>query len=736
MKLKRCFVLSCFAVMIILFFSMGNNMPIRTWYQADLISNIPGGGYSKDLEDEYEGIAFETPIFSVGEGKYSIEVDYKSDTENNYLQLYSKRDNRYYPLRQQNLPINKGQAQRIAFETEEPLYSIQIQVISPQDEEIYLRKIDLKQVKGIWNEEIILIILIALLVFLGIRIIPWKTLSSSEQVTAVYLVIVALAVSYPLFSNAIFRGADFSFHASRIEGIAYGLRSGQFPVRIHEKVFADYGHVAPILYPELFLYIPATLLLVGVSLATSIQVFLLLINLVTAINMYVACKSIFKTSYAGLIGMTLYTTAPYRLINMYHRFALGEVLAMAFLPLVIYGIYEICEGDRKKWIWLVVGFSGVLQSHIITALFTVIICLAMIALYWKNLNAERIRTGILCGCVIVLLNVWFIIPLLEYMMFNGLNTERLQKSNASLYTLQFSQLFQLGTLGGLEYGGVSVGKPLSSALPLQLGAPILVAICMGVENWIRADIRCKDKFTGCAAILGSACLWATTYWFPWDIITGIPLVGKIMSYIQFPYRLLSYSSVFLSFVGVYLLINSDSKRREKQAIILFICCLLTVGNLLSDFMMNKWVLYKGERSNGYAVSQGEYLIKGTDIGQIFLRGEEIYSPSENIKITDFVKDGTSIDFRYINRGAEDGEAWVELPLMYYPNYIAEMGGEILNTSIGNNNVLRVEVPEFPTGRISVNFKIPIMWRIGELMSLCTLLIYIFRKKITRLIKNN
>ena len=61
------------------------------------------------------------------------------------------------------------------------------------------------------------------------------------------------------------QGADWRFHLSRIEGIAQGLRDGQFPVRIYSQAKDGYGYAPSLFYGELFLYFPAVLRLLGMS---------------------------------------------------------------------------------------------------------------------------------------------------------------------------------------------------------------------------------------------------------------------------------------------------------------------------------------------------------------------------------------------------------------------------------------------------------------------------------------
>ena len=77
------------------------------------------------------------------------------------------------------------------------------------------------------------------------------------------------------------------------------------------------------------------------------------------------------------------------------------------------------------------------------------------------------------------------------------------------------------------------------------------------------------------------------------------------------------------------------------------------------------------------------------------------------------------------------DAYVEVPLLYYPGYKATTeSGEKLETSYGNNNVMRINIKN-NTGNIKVKYTGFIYFRIAELISLLTLLWLVFWKKIKK-----
>ena len=255
---------------------------------------------------------------------------------------------------------------------------------------------------------IILYILFGLYYFSGRK--PGK-----EWIYGGAIALAVLFASYPLFSDYLVECHDLNFQLYRIEGIKDALLSGQFPVRVHPTHINGYGYATAALYPELFLYIPALLRIMGMSVVMSFKVFLFLINLATALVMYGAVKSITKSSYYATLASVVYTVATYRIICVHERAAVGEILAMCFMPLVVSGIYHVFIGDKKKWPQLVVGATCVFQSHLISTMLTAFLAVFLGLVYIRRLFSEK-RWLYLLGSIamIVLLNLWFLVPFFDF----------------------------------------------------------------------------------------------------------------------------------------------------------------------------------------------------------------------------------------------------------------------------------------------------------------------------------
>ena len=185
-------------------------------------------------------------------------------------------------------------------------------------------------------------------------------------------IFVCLYSSFLLLIPGIPRGHDLTFHLSRISAISDGLKFGEFPVKVYPNYFGGYGYANGLFYGDVFLYFPAVLCLLGLSVITSYKVFLFVCAICTALSIYICVKSISKSRFAATLSMILYTLSSYRAVDVYIRAAIGEVLAFIFIPIVILGVYEIIYNDKKKWYILTIGFTGLFLSHNISAVIMVI----------------------------------------------------------------------------------------------------------------------------------------------------------------------------------------------------------------------------------------------------------------------------------------------------------------------------------------------------------------------------
>ena len=162
---------------------------------------------------------------------------------------------------------------------------------------------------------------------------------------------------------------------------------------------------------DLFMLIPAFFRLIGFTVSTANRMFYMCITLATLLIAYYSFQKIFQRKEIGCVGAVLYVLASYRMHNLYMRSAVGEAVAMTFLPLIVYGFYRILVKEvpenREDYlrkldsadIW---PHRGDTESHVITcemlAFCILVLCLVRIkkSISQGNLWAFGENSGSYC----------------------------------------------------------------------------------------------------------------------------------------------------------------------------------------------------------------------------------------------------------------------------------------------------------------------------------------------------
>lgn len=533
------------------------------------------------------------------------------------------------------------------------------------------------------------------------------------RMESVCLLAAVLLSSAPLFTRYLTYGHDLTFHLNRILGLSASMESGMFPVRLNGYSFNGYGYADAVFYPNLFLYIPALLYMAGVPFTAAVHGFLLLVHAASAASMYFSAGKLFCSRKTGCAAAVFYTLSVYRLSNAYTRAAYGELLAMVFLPLAVYGLYQLFFGDEKQWPVLTAAFTGIFQSHLITTVLVAAGCVLFGVCAIRRLG-ERKRLLALGKALLftLLLNLWTLVPLVQYLM-SGIDTSALQFP-ADTYSASWTTLLAVYPPGSGE--SPSILRDLSSAMPLGLGLALLCGVFLMLAERKRTGNGEPAGFWREARVLfwcGLAMLAAASPLFPWGAASRIPLLETASSYIQYPWRLLTFANCFLSMSGAWAL---NRLLAGKPAGYLYGTALV-LAMVSSQFYLDQIGREKAEIWNEYnvtsSVGKSEYLYAGTQTGSLL--GEAYGS---GYSVSDVEKHGFSVTLRY--EAAGEGEGYVEVPLLYYPGYRCEDGeGRQLAPERGTSNVVRV-YPQTDAGTLHVYYQESGLWRCMEAVSLASL----------------
>lgn len=563
------------------------------------------------------------------------------------------------------------------------------------------------------------------------------------------MVVLILVSSMPLLTGYEIASADLNGHLQRLEGTKDALLAGQFPVRIHPNWLQGYGYATGVFYCDTFLYIPAFLRIMGFPLGAAYLLYKFLVNVGTVV---IACESfgrIFKNRMIGLFAASLYTLNIYRLVTMYLKDHLGQYTAAMFLPLFAYGVWRLLSEDtesgeyKKIWLILTLSVTGIIQSHILTcemtAVFSVIIGIVFIKRVFRKETLLEVGKAFLG---IILLNLWFIVPFLDFM-----TTQKLIITGQQVYTREIQdrgslipQLFNVFALSGPADHDVASG--MQGEMPFTIGAGSLIGLLyygyLCLTGRIRQQKKGAMKTLGIFSVaLSVLTLFMANAYFPWGKLQGLGgFMAKGISALQYPTRIYVIAAVFLSLTGgCVLLLEWESGRKNSMwlyacstLITLFLVTGMFFSGLLADSAFYK--IYEEKSFGNSYLSGREYLPLGTD--ESLLKAGRVI-PSEGISVKDFRKDYAGITLTCENSSGIDG--YVDLPLLYYRGYQTKdmETGETLAVSDGENHVVRTEVPAGYQGTFYTSFISPWYWRLAETVTMAAwvaFLVYCLKGRIS------
>lgn len=741
-KFLYLFILILQILIVIGAASIPVNTDKKVWTQDQLaFADESGGrkpGYYLNASSEADDSVFiETDAFLLDKGRYCIDIKYESVGGGKVRLLYE--DGRYGKDLAGNLLLKEDQ-QEMTFDVRvtDKSRNLIIRVFQRQDRKdqdyLLIKEITIRtaeNVRVIRTAAIAVIFILIDFLFLFLVKQNRRRLIRENALLLAVFGITLFFTSLPLFISYLpSEMLDIRFHITRIEGIREGLLSGAFPVRIQPGWLNGHGYAASVFYGDLFLYFPAVLTLLGVPLQTAYQCFALIVNVATIWIAFYCCRKMTGSKNAAMFGAVLYTGNLYRMTAMYMRAAVGAYCAMIFFPLIVLGLWEIYKQEedggrslKKGWLPLVIGFSGILESHIIsfemTVVFTALLCLIL----WKK-TFQKTRFFTLCKAVgiTITLNLWFLVPFLDYLR-DDFNINSKGAYIGDHYKLQERGLF-LPQIFASDFEVVSASKDVSTGIqgemPLSIGMAMTMVFVTGILVWA---YKWKKRERWNEFLL---CLSMTVLSFALTL-SCFPYIqlGRIMPYIQMAFRSIQYSWRFLTvsimlLFWMFCLIGIELEKWNKklfQYVAAAMCaiCIFQAVDFASDVLndMGNLEVYSGANLDRNDIGGGEYLPLNTDMEAL---RDKLVS-TEAVDVRNWKREYNRISCEVYNHTEEKQE--LEMPLLFYRYYRAEGNGIEMSVGRAESGRLYALVPASYEGTVSVFFREPFLWRVAELITCIT-----------------
>lgn len=682
-------------IAVLLLWTFGNGRGCRVFDELQSTRLVFPDGLER--EGEGYGVMNEGPGLTLPAGRYTLEWEIETDGQNAILvQSTNEAD-----MRPAEIALVPGQTRASAvIESLDEIYNLQC-LVDYRDGS-YLRVRHMKLTGNASTDRVFLLtfLLLGAAVLFALR--ASGRLDPQGWGELALLGMAALLASAPNFKESLSAGTDMSFHMDRLQGLVSALLEGQFPARLGARMQNHYGAATSAFYPELFLYLPAGMMLLGATRNFSVQALLTAIHLASALSMRYAASRMFESRRAGTLAAMLYTLSVYRLGDVYQRFALGEALALCFIPLFALGLYEALFGDRDRWRLLALSAAAVYQCHMISTALCAGTALCLCLLFCARIVRQRRFAPLLkAAACALLLNAYAIAPLITWLR-QGVQTGMMVR-DAKAHLIAPAQLLLPAMQTGQELADASLkGGTIVIGLPLLLGgvAALYAAFLNGAEG--------KRRLALFLCALAAAFALASTTLCPWARLSA--LTRGLIDYIQFPWRLLSMTCVCLSLAGGWGLDRLCGKEALAQLGVLALCA-LTALPVIAEQTRREDVL-KADRPVYWNQVFEDYTLTGTVVSQTQDRQPH---PAPDVTLEGYEKFGTHIEADV--RAPQGGE--VSFPLFAFDGYAAELDGERIDIERGENNRIALTLPAGTQGHLRVWFAGKPQWRAAEAVSLLT-----------------
>jgi len=562
------------------------------------------------------------------------------------------------------------------------------------------------------------------LIFWRSKILEGKV-SAEQQMVVWGLIGVTLVSSFACLSDYLVIGNDTYFHLLRIESLKESLRNGtSLPVRVQDYWLYGHGYAVSLFYGDFYILLPVFLRLLGFPMNFAYNFFLTAVTAAVYLIFYFSYMSCKKDRKAAAYGAIFYSLAPYRILDLYVRSALGESLAFIFLPLIAAGFYLLVTEDpngkkyrQYKW-YLIIGISSVLYCHIISTEFVLLMLVIGCIIMWKQIFRKETVKQLLQGAGITLvLTCWFWLPMLymlqtdQYILNATISKIKQEKG------ISFSRLLQYLPNAGFNFEGLQGGANIQ--IGAAAGAVLLMLVffhMIRIEKWRRSEIIMMGLIIGL--------LFVSSEYFPWNLLQDVPVLGKMSASWQFPFRWMMVVSLFVAFLA------ADTYRRWRMEsgswhyVVPLLVISLTVGSAIyqvNDLLQTQLpiYLYTTENMGSIAVAYGEYLPYDADPEDY-----HVHMPyaEEGMTYTDYEKKGLQIEMTISN--PTDKDLGLELPLTGYKGYAVETVGDAdsetkvrIDEERGMHGDLKLIVPAGYEGTIRVWYNGFALFRMAELISL-------------------
>ena len=394
---------------------------------------------------------------------------------------------------------------------------------------------------------------------------------------AVFIILVAIGLlgANLLFKPELMGGHDVIFHIERLQNLSNALKNGQLRLYVTPDQYNNFGYGISMFYCDAMLYPFAVLVCLGVPLFKSYKLLLRFIFFAVAFTSYCMGYEISKDRVISVLFSLSVVCSQYFMTDVYIRDAVGECFGFVFIPLVIAGSYNLIYGERNKLWMLVVGFSGLAMSHVLSFVLACFVFAAYLLMFFIRAVAHKKRTEntvdkvftktVVAAIISFLLSRWFLLPMAEQLattkFLRGVIAASIMPSTVDVRNL-FSPSVDITNF-----------SPALGVIVLTYIIVRIVYLCKFKSDFINK--LSQKLFLKDSILISFICIFMSTSLFPWELF--VPYANII----QFTWRLHMFSTVLLCFAGSFAFVKtSRALLKNRYVISLVVISVFIVGIFL------------------------------------------------------------------------------------------------------------------------------------------------------------
>lgn len=473
----------------------------------------------------------------------------------------------------------------------------------------------------------------------------------------IYLLIIVVSIIsiFPLIIKSNVWGHDTNFHLANIEDITNNISFTNPLPKISTDIGNGLGYATHLFYAPLPHYLGGYLNLIfrllNIGVDKCLVFIYLIISILSGMIMYHFSYEILKKKSLAITSTIIYLLMPYRMGDMIVRSSMNEVFIFLFIPMILLSLNRLIN-NKKYLLLFVVGYTGLILSHLVMALYTTLFLIIWALLFYKDILKKENIIKLIKGVLLVTI---FVLPFLSLLLSQKLGSNYLIFQNNYMSNIDYMNYFSMNLKDYLI--------PLNNYswdVPLFINILVIISSIISIYFFFKEKKKKgqKDKNIIYLIVLTILCIIMTLNIFPWEFLPGT------LYMIQFPWRLQTFTTISISIIAP-MWINKLDKKKVKNATILFISLLIitTIPFIMSmmkyEFIIPNTIDY----NNGMGHSK-EYLPTRTYENIEYFENKKVEIKCYNCtsKIIKNTSKKLTFDIKTLD------EQVIEIPRLYYIGY--------------------------------------------------------------------